>query len=88
MAVGGAAIYVSGLDKTQQARLLLSLTMQEGEALFQADEIDYPSRPLPDGWTVANTILNGQWSMIVDPWALAPGSILGAIRPIVKIRRA
>ena len=84
LAVGGAAIYVSGLDKTQQARLLLSLAMQEGEALFQADEIDYAAPPPVLGWLDGRNTksLNGQWSMIVDPMGVGtPGSIFGGYPP-------
>ena len=80
LAVGGAAIYVSGLDKTQQARLLLSLTMEQGEALFEVDEIDYPAPPPVLGWLDGRQTrsLNGQWSIIVDPMGVGtPGSLFG-----------
>lgn len=84
LAVGGAALYVSGLDKTQQARLLLSLNMQEGEALFQADEVDYAAPPPLLGWLDDRKTqsLNGQWSIIIDPMGVGtPGSIFGGYPP-------
>lgn len=84
LAVGGAALYVSGLDKTQQARLLLSLTMQEGEALFQSDDVAYAAPPPALGWLDGRKTqsLNGQWSIIIDPMGVGtPGSIFGGYPP-------
>lgn len=80
LAIGGVAIYVLGLDKTQQARLLLSLTMEQNEALFSTDQTDYPAPPPLLGWLDGRQTqsLNGQWSIIVDPMGVGtPGSVFG-----------
>ena len=84
LAIVAVAGYVSTLDKTAQARLLLSLTMRDGEALFQADAVDYDTPPPLLGWLEARqkTSLNGQWSMIIDPMGVGtPGSIFGGYPP-------
>ena len=84
LAVMGAAVYLNSLTKTEQARLLLSLTMRDGEALFQSDALDYPAPPPLLGWLDARqkTSLNGKWSMIIDPMGVGtPGSVFGGYPP-------
>ena len=80
LAVGGVALYVSGLDKTQQAKLLLELTMDGGEDLFASADIDYAAPPPVLGGLDGRKTqsLNGQWSIIVDPMGVGtPGSVFG-----------
>jgi beta-glucuronidase len=80
IAVIGLGVYIASLDKTAQARLLLSLTMREGEALFQTVDIDYDAPPAVLGWLDSRNTrsLNGQWSIIVDPMGVGnPGSPFG-----------
>ena len=85
--IGLSAIHIAGLSKTEQAKLLLSLTMESGEALFEQDEVTYPAPPAPLGWLDARvkTSLNGDWSMIIDPMGVGtPGSIFGGYPPDAK----
>ena len=82
--VGAFGFYVSSLTRTEQARLLLSWTMSDGEALFQSAADDYAAPPPLLGWLDGRrkTSLNGQWAMIVDPMgAGTPGSIFGGYPP-------
>lgn len=84
LAAGGVALYVSSLDKTAQARLLLSLTMSDGEPLFEANEDVYAAPPPVLGWLDGRrtSSLNGQWSIIIDPMGVGtPGSIFGGYPP-------
>ncbi|MBF2756023.1 MAG: beta-glucuronidase [Gammaproteobacteria bacterium AqS3] len=79
------AIYFSSLTKTEQARWLLSLTMSEGEALFQSSDEAYASPPPLLGWLDARQkeSLNGEWSIIIDPMGVGtPGSIFGGYPPL------
>ena len=72
--------YISSLTRTEQARLLLSWTMSDGEALFQSSAETYATTPALLGWLDARQkkSLNGQWSIIVDPMGVGtPGSIFG-----------
>ena len=80
IAAVGLGFYISSLTRTEQARLLLSWTMSDGEALFQSSAETYATPPALLGWLDARQkqSLNGQWSIIVDPMGVGtPGSIFG-----------
>lgn len=84
VSLGVFGFYVSSLTRTEQAHLLLSWTMSDGEALFQSAADDYAGPPPLLGWLDGRrkTSLNGQWAMIVDPMgAGTPGSIFGGYPP-------
>ena len=84
LAALGSGVYLSRLSKTEQALLLLSLTMRDGEALFQSDALDYPTPPPLLGWLDSRQkkSLNGKWSIIIDPMGVGtPGSVFGGYPP-------
>lgn len=82
LTIGG--IYIARLDKTEQARLLLSFILPDEADFFAPDQQDYPESDPLLGWIDARQKINlgsqrgDEWRMIIDPMEIgAPQSIFG-----------